>query len=54
VRDRHSLAVPANLAPGIYRLIVGVYRAGDRARLLTRNGLLSRSDYYPIKRIAVQ
>ena len=54
VRDRHSLAVPGNLAPGIYRLIVGVYRAGDRARLLTRDGLFSRSDYYPIKRIAVQ
>jgi hypothetical protein len=54
VRDRHSLAVPGNLAPGIYRLIVGVYRAGDRSRLLTRNGLLSRSSYYPIKRVAVQ
>ena len=54
VRDRHTLAVPGNLAPGIYRLIVGVYRAGDRARLLTRDGLFSRSDYYPIKRIAVQ
>ena len=54
VRDRHSLSVPGNLAPGIYRLIVGVYRAGDRTRLLTRDGLLSRSDYFPIKRIAVQ
>jgi hypothetical protein len=54
VRDRHALAVPGNIAPGIYRLIVGVYRAGDRARLLTRDGLFSRSDYYPIKRIAVQ
>jgi mannosyltransferase len=54
VRDRHTLSVPGNLAPGIYRLIVGVYRAGDRARLLTRDGLLSRSDFYPIKRIAVQ
>jgi hypothetical protein len=54
VRDRHTLSVPGNTAPGIYRLIVGVYRAGDRARLLTRDGLFSRSDYYPIKRIAVQ
>jgi hypothetical protein len=54
VRDRHALAVPSNLAPGIYRLIVGVYRAGDRARLLTRDGLFSRSDFYPIRRVAVQ
>jgi len=54
VRDRHALSVPGNLAPGIYRLIVGVYRAGDRTRLLTRDGLFSRSDYYPIKRIAVR
>jgi uncharacterized membrane protein len=54
VRDRHTLTAPANLAPGIYRLIVGVYRASDRVRLLTPNGLLGRSDYFPIKRIAVQ
>ena len=33
VRDRHTLTLPADLAPGAYRLIVGVYRAADRARL---------------------
>ena len=30
VRDRHTLTLPADLAPGAYRLIVGVYRAADR------------------------
>ena len=31
VRDRHTLALPADLTPGAYRLIVGVYRVADRA-----------------------
>ncbi len=38
VRDRHTLSLPADLAPGAYRLIVGVYRAADRARLETTDG----------------
>ena len=45
VRDRHTLALPADLAPGAYRLIVGVYRAADRTRLKTRVGLLGKSDH---------
>jgi hypothetical protein len=38
VSDRHSLALPASLPPGRYRLIAGLYRAADRSRLLTPAG----------------
>lgn len=54
VRDRHLLSLPADLAPGSYRLIVGVYRAADRARLTTRVGLLGTRDYWAVKVISVQ
>ncbi|MGE5603015.1 MAG: hypothetical protein ACM30E_08190, partial [Nitrososphaerales archaeon] len=49
VRDRHSLALPVDIAPGRYRVIAGVYRASDRQRLKTGN-----QDSYQIKEINVQ
>jgi hypothetical protein len=39
VRDRHTLAVPADLAPGSYQLVVGLYRAADGQRLTAPSGL---------------
>ena len=53
VRDRHTLAVPATLASGQYRLIIGVYRAGDRLRLTTRRGPFGTRDYWAIKVVEV-
>jgi uncharacterized membrane protein len=54
VRDRHSVPVPADLAPGSYRLIAGVYRAADQQRLETRDGLFGVTDYLVIKEIQVR
>ena len=54
VRDRHTLSLPSDLAPGAYRLIVGVYRAGDRARLKTRAGLLGKINQWTVKTVEVQ
>jgi hypothetical protein len=55
VRDRHTLGLPADVLPGEYRLIVGVYRAADRVRLTTRAGILGQqSSYWVIKRVAVR
>ena len=54
VRDRHTLSLPAGLAPGTYRLIVGAYRAADRARLLTRPGLFGESDHWTVKELEVK
>ncbi|HEX9114633.1 MAG TPA: glycosyltransferase family 39 protein [Anaerolineae bacterium] len=54
VRDRHSLALPKDLAPGVYRLIAGVYRAGSGQRLETAQGLFGRSDHFDIKKIAIR
>ncbi len=54
VRDRHTLSLPADLAPGAYRLIVGVYRAADRGRLQTKTGLLGQSDYWVVKGLEVK
>ncbi len=54
VRDRHSLRLPKDLAPGEYRLIVGVYRTGDRVRLKTRAGLFQDSDHVEVKKITVK
>ncbi len=54
VRDRHLLSLPADLAPGSYRLIVGVYRGADRMRFATRAGLFATQDYWPVKQITVQ
>jgi len=54
VRDRHTLSLPAGLAPGAYRLIVGMYRAADQARLETRAGLLGKSDHWVVGTLAVK
>ena len=54
VRDRHTLALPADLAPGSYRLIVGVYRAADRMRFTTRAGLWGSRDYWAVKTIVAR
>jgi len=53
----HALADVRDAVADAFEVVRGkeeIERAGDRARLLTRDGLFSRSDYYPIKRIAVQ
>jgi hypothetical protein len=39
VRDRHTLITPAAMAPGRYRLVVGLYRAASGERLTVRCGL---------------
>jgi hypothetical protein len=54
VRDRHALGLPSDLAPGTYRLIVGIYRAEDRVRLKTRVSLLGERDYFMLKRLSVE
>ena len=54
VRDRHTLTLPADLAPGAYRLIVGLYRATDRARLESKAGLLGKSDHWAITTVEVK
>jgi hypothetical protein len=56
VRDRHALAIPADVAPGRYDLIVGLYRAADRERLTTASGPLglTRKDYFPVREITVR
>jgi mannosyltransferase len=53
VRDRHNLALPANLRSGAYRLVVGVYRAANRQRLNTRSGLFGQSQFWVIKTLSV-
>ena len=50
VRDRHRLALPPSMPPGHYQLIVGLYRAIDRWRLLTPAG----HDYALIQEIKVR
>jgi uncharacterized membrane protein len=54
VRDRHTLTLPTDLAPGRYRLIAGVYGARDGQRLKTRSGLFTESDAVVIKQIQVR
>ncbi len=54
VRDRHTLSLPADLAPGRYRLIVGAYQAADGKRLTTRTGLLTESQSWIIKEFEVR
>jgi mannosyltransferase len=54
VRDRHTLTLPPDLAPGRYRLIVGVYRAADRARLETKAGLFGKSDHWVVTTVDVK
>ena len=38
VEDRHGLSLPADLPPGDYSLIVGLYTPADGARLLAADG----------------
>ena len=54
VRERHTLTLPADLAPGRYRLIVGVYHAADRARLESKAGLLGKSDHWVVGMVDVK
>jgi hypothetical protein len=54
VRDRHRLNTPTDLADGKYRLVAGLYRAADRARLPARSGLLPAGIAHEIKEIQVQ
>ena len=54
VRDRHTLTLPADLPPGAYRLIVGMYRAADRARLETKAGLFEKSDHWVVKTVEMK
>ena len=54
VRDRHTLSLPADLPPGAYRLIVGLYRAADRTRLERRTGLLGKSDHWVVTTVDVK
>jgi hypothetical protein len=54
VRDQHTLTLPADLVPGGYPLIAGVYRAADGERLKTRSSLLGGSSIVEIKQIQVR
>ncbi len=54
VRDRHTLGLPATMAPGRYRLIAGVYRASNGERFTTRTGLLTSGPSWAIKEIEVR
>jgi uncharacterized membrane protein len=54
VRDPHTLSLPADLTPGAYRLIIGVYRAADRTRLERRTGLLGKSDQWVVTEVEVK
>jgi hypothetical protein len=54
VRDRHTLTLPADLAPGAYRLIVGLYRAADRVRLESKAGLLGQRDHRVVATVEVK
>ncbi|MFZ2359697.1 MAG: hypothetical protein WA040_10175, partial [Anaerolineae bacterium] len=55
-RDRHTLRLPDDLAPGTYRLIVGLYRATDGERLMTSGGPfgLRSEDAFVVREIIVQ
>ena len=54
VRDRHTLSLPADLAPGAYRLIVGVYRGADRIRLESKAGLFGKRDHRVVTTVEVK
>jgi uncharacterized membrane protein len=51
VHDRQTLTIPKDLPPGTYRLIAGLYRAGDGVRLKTRSGLWGQRDHYVVAEI---
>jgi hypothetical protein len=53
VCDHHTLGLPADIPPGEYRLIVGVYRAADRSRLKTPAGLFAERDHWVVKQVKV-
>jgi hypothetical protein len=38
IADEYALEIPPDVAPGNYRLMIGMYRTSDGARLLTREG----------------
>jgi len=38
IADEYALEIPPDVAPGNYRLMIGIYRTSDGARLLTREG----------------
>ncbi len=52
VRDPHSIALPAELAPGIYNLVVGRRRA-DGSWLPVRRGPFPLGSTYPLATIRV-
>ncbi|MFZ2489151.1 MAG: hypothetical protein WAZ19_13645, partial [Anaerolineae bacterium] len=56
VNDQHTLALPAGLLPGQYKIVVGVYRATDGQRLTLRRGLFGPRDQlsFVVKTIEVQ
>ncbi len=56
VRDRHVLTTPAGIPAGRYRLVVGLYRAADGARLTTACGVagMGRCTEVAIKTIEVE
>jgi hypothetical protein len=54
VRDHYRVLVPADAPDGELRLIIGVYRAGDKQRLAASGGLLEpRRDYADLGLIRV-
>jgi hypothetical protein len=56
VRDRHTLLLPVDVAPGKYKLIVGLYRAADGQRLMERSapfGLASK-DHVVVREIELR
>ncbi|MFN8530420.1 MAG: hypothetical protein U0670_17600 [Anaerolineae bacterium] len=50
IRDQHGLALPADLPPGTYTLIVGWYDANDGSARLPVNG----SDYMTLQTIEIR
>jgi uncharacterized membrane protein len=56
VRDRHVLLVPDGVAPGTYRLIVGLYRAADGQRLTAISGPfgLAQRDHFLVSEVEVR
>ena len=50
VVDRSGVALPADLASGVYRLIVGVYHAYSGAQLLVLDG----GDRVELERVRVE
>jgi hypothetical protein len=49
VVDRHTISLPADLTPGVYRLITGLYDSASGDRLVTGSG----EDFYLVDEIVV-